>query len=88
MLIDKEIRGREIRWKKAKKAVSDRDKWLNRADCLCNQVEENKRCVRGVCQTLRALFLLKSGNCGESGAEFKKRLRDFKRVFKWLCYAI
>ena len=88
LLFDKEIGGSEIRWKKAKKAVSDRDKWLNIADCWCNLVEENKRCVRGVCQSLRAHFCLLSGNCGEVGADLKKHLRVFKPIFKWLCYAI
>ena len=82
LLFDKEIGGSEIRWKKAKKAVSGREKWLNRADGWCNLVEENKRCVRGVCQTLRAHYYLLSGNYGVSGAELKMRLRIFKQTFK------
>lgn len=77
MLFDKEIGGSEIRWKKAKKAVSRREKWLNRADCWRNLVEENKRCVRGVCQALRAHFCLLSGNCGEGGADLKKAFKSF-----------
>lgn len=58
LLIDKEIGGREIRWKKAKERVSDREKWRNRAVCGCKGVKVNRKSAGGGCQTLSALFCL------------------------------
>ena len=48
MLIDKETRGREIRWKKPKLPVNDREKWRNRAVCERKGKEVFKRLYNAV----------------------------------------
>ena len=59
MLIDKETRGREIRWKKPKEPVNDREKWRNRAVCECKGMQVNRKSAESGCQSLSALFCLK-----------------------------
>ena len=56
MLIDKETRGREIRWKKPKLPVNDREKWRNRAVCERKEMQLNKKSAESGCQSLSALF--------------------------------
>ena len=56
LLIDKETRGREIRRKKPKEPVNDREKWRNRAVCECKKVQVNKNSAGSGCQSLSALF--------------------------------
>ena len=56
MLIDKETRGREIRWKKPTLPVNDREKWRNRAVCKRKEMQLNKKSAESGCQSLSALF--------------------------------
>lgn len=56
MLIDKETRGREIRRKKPKETVNDREKWRNRAVCKCKGMQVNRKSAGSGCQSLPALF--------------------------------
>lgn len=56
MLIDKETRGREIRWKKPKEPVNDREEWRNRAVCECKGMQVNRKSAESGCQSLSALF--------------------------------
>lgn len=56
LLIDKETRGREIRWKKPKEPVNDREKWRNRAVCKRKEMQLNKKSAESGCQSLSALF--------------------------------
>ena len=56
VLIDKETRGREIRWKKPKLPVNDREKWRNRAVCERKEMQLNKKSAESGCQSLSALF--------------------------------
>ena len=56
LLIDKETRGREIRWKKPKLPVNDREKWRNRAVCERKEMQLNKKSAESGCQSLSALF--------------------------------
>jgi hypothetical protein len=56
LLIDKETMGREIRWKKPKLPVNDREKWRNRAVCERKEMQLNKKSAESGCQSLSALF--------------------------------
>ena len=56
VLIDKETMGREIRWKKPKLPVNDREKWRNRAVCKHKEMQLNKKSAESGCQSLSALF--------------------------------
>ena len=56
LLIDKETRGREIRRKKPKETVNDREKWRNRAVCKCKGMQVNRKSAGSGCQSLSALF--------------------------------
>ena len=56
VLIDKETRGREIRWKKPKEPVNDREKWRNRAVYKCKGMQVNRKSAGSGCQSLSALF--------------------------------
>ena len=56
LLIDKETMGREIRWKKPKLPVNDREKWRNRAVCKHKEMQLNKKSAESGCQSLSALF--------------------------------
>ena len=56
LLIDKETRGREIRRKKPKEPVNDREKWRNKAVCKCKGMQVNKKSAGSGCQSLSALF--------------------------------
>lgn len=56
LLIDKETRGREIRWKKPKETGNDREKRRNRAVCERKEVQVNKNSAESGCQSLSALF--------------------------------
>ena len=56
LLIDKETRGREIRWKKPKEPVNDREKWRNRAVYKCKGMQVNRKSAGSGCQSLSALF--------------------------------
>ena len=52
LLIDKETRGREIRRKKPKEPVSDREKWRNRAVCERKEMQLNRKSAGSGCQSL------------------------------------
>lgn len=56
MLIDKETRGREIRRKKPKEPVNDREKWRNKAVCECKGMQVNRKSAGSGCQSLSALI--------------------------------
>lgn len=56
LLIDKETRGREIRRKKPKEPVNDREKWRNKAVCKCKEMQVNRKSAGSGCQSLSALF--------------------------------
>ena len=56
LLIDKETRGREIRWKKPKETGNDREKWRNRAVYKCKGMQVNRKSAGSGCQSLSALF--------------------------------
>ena len=55
LLIDKETRGREIRRKKPKQTVNDREKWRNRAVCKRKGMHLNRMSAGSGCQSLSAL---------------------------------
>lgn len=79
MLIDKETRGREIRWKKPKETGNDREKWRNRAVCECKGMQVNRKSAESGCQSLSALFwLLNVRNKGAAGKVYRA-FKEFKR---------
>lgn len=82
MLIDKETRGREIRWKKPKLPVNDREKRRNRAVCKHKEMQLNKKSAESGCQSLSALFCCQTGEMSERLDKFTERLKNLKGTFK------
>ena len=77
MLIDKETRGREIRWKKPKEPVNDREKWRNRAVCKRKEMQLNKKSAESGCQSLSALFFLLNGRNELTAGKVCGALKEF-----------
>ena len=82
MLIDKETRGREIRWKKPKESGNDREKWRNRAVYECKGMQLNRKSAESGCQSLSALFCCQTGEMSERLDKFTERLKNLKGTFK------
>ena len=82
LLIDKETRGREIRWKKPKLPVNDREKRRNRAVCKHKEMQLNKKSAESGCQSLSALFCCQTGEMSERLDKFTERLKNLKGTFK------